>query len=100
MSVGIVDFDSTLIQNQIASAHGFPEDTYADNTQKQPDACCSSQVIPVCTCRPSVHCMQLLPISLFLTAGEIQCQVCDMVVSATRTSSLRESKMQCNLTGV
>lgn len=24
MSVGIVDFDSTLIQNQIASAHGFP----------------------------------------------------------------------------
>lgn len=34
MSVGIVDFDSTLIQNQIASAHGFPEDTYADNTQK------------------------------------------------------------------
>lgn len=39
MSVNIVDFDSNLIQNQIASAHGFPEETYANNTPPNPGRC-------------------------------------------------------------
>lgn len=62
MSVTIVDFDSSLIQNHSANAHGSPEDTSADNSQQsQAGACCRSQAVPVCSCGPSVHCMQLLP---------------------------------------
>lgn len=42
MSGGIVDFDSSLfqlIQNQIASARGFPEDACADNTHPKAARC-------------------------------------------------------------
>lgn len=90
MSVNIVVFDSSLIPKQSANARGSPEDTYAVNTH---------QISQMHAAVPSMHCMQLLPISLLLTAGETQCQVCDMVVNAMRTSSLMENKMQCNLTG-
>lgn len=62
ISVNIVDLDSSSIQNQIANAHEFPEDTYADDIhQTQAGACCSSQAIPVCSCGLSMPCMQILP---------------------------------------
>lgn len=98
MSVSIVDFDSSLIQNHSANAGGSPEDTNADNPQQsQAGACCSSHAaVPVCSC--ALHAAP--PLSLLLTAGDSQSQVGDMVVSATRTSSLMENKIQCHLTGV
>lgn len=97
MSVNIADFDSSLTQNHSANAGGFPEDTNADNPQQsQAGAGCSAQAVPVCSC--ALHAAP--PLALLLTAGDIQSQVGDMVVSATRTSSLMENKIQCHLTGV
>lgn len=97
MSVNLVDFDSSLIPNHSANAGGSPEDTNADNPQQsQAGACCSSQAVPVCSC--ALHAAP--PLSLLLAAGDIQSQVGDMVVNATRTSSLLENKIQCHLTGV
>lgn len=57
VSVNIVDFDSSIIQNQIANnlnEHRSQEGTYTDYIQKNAcrvDACQSSHAISVCTYR-------------------------------------------------
>lgn len=95
MHVNIVDFESSLIENHSADAHMQTVPTKPSQVHAA-----VPRPSPCAHVGPSMHCMQLLPMALLLTAGEVQCQVCDLVVNATRTSSLMENKIQCNLTEV